>query len=135
MKILMVAASILLISSIALSNSTQLGRKRDSRKRPDPCIHPHTTEERNRCSAKHYSEALQELYGVYIKLREKSDREEYQNALNSAQDAWEQYRDTHCDFDNYHLKDSDIYIYSRNVCLIIMTRDRTAQLRSLLKTK
>ena len=104
-----------------------------SQKSQDPCTDAQTTAEMRDCTGKEYKQADAELNRVYKQLMSKLEDEGHKTALKNAQQAWIRYRDTNCEYESYLNRGGTIYSVIHTGCLTRMTKERTTELREVLK--
>ena len=127
MKLPALSTSIVLCFLMGPANLTQ------NQKSQDPCANAKTTAEMRDCAGKEYKQADVELNRVYKQLISKLGDEGHKAALKNAQQAWIRYRDTNCEYEGYLNRGGTIYPVIYTGCLTRMTKERTTELRELMK--
>jgi uncharacterized protein YecT (DUF1311 family) len=89
----------------------------------------------NDCQNREYKKSDAELNTVYKQVMAKLNDEGERAALRAAQQAWIKFRDAECEFESYENKGGTIYPLVYNGCLTALTRERTKQLREMLKDR
>ena len=127
MKVLALSTSIVLCFLMGSVSHTR------SQKSQDPCADAQTTAEMRDCTGKEYKQADAELNRVYKQLMSKLEDEGHKTALKNAQQTWIRYRDTNCEYESYLNRGGTIYSVIYTGCLTRMTKERTTELREVLK--
>lgn len=94
------------------------------------CADLETQSGMNRCALSKYQKADEELNKVYPQTMEKLSPEHKQK-LKTAQLAWIQFRDAHCDCEIFFYEGGTIQPLIKYSCLETETKSRIKQLKSL----
>lgn len=98
--------------------------------RKQACADLMTQNEMNRCAQEGYKKADAELNKVYQQTMAKLSPE-HQQKLKTAQLAWIQFRDAHCDCEAFTFDGGSMQPLIKFTCLDSVTKRRTQQIKSL----
>ncbi|MEK6322476.1 MAG: lysozyme inhibitor LprI family protein [Acidobacteriota bacterium] len=127
MRVLGSATLIILCVLMIAANPAQ------KRKAKDPCSHAQATADIIECEEREYNRADAELNRVYRQLVSKLADEGHKVALKKAQQAWIKYRAANCEYKSYQSQDMRLYPAVSTRCLAWMIKERTNELRQMLK--
>lgn len=135
-KSLLVAGTLLMLWPAGISAQTPAPRP--VAKKPGPaqaarkpaCSNLVTQADMNRCAVEEYKKSDAELNKVYQQTMAKLS-DEHQQKLKTAQLAWIQFRDAHCDCEAFTYEGGSIQPLIKYTCLDSETKTRTKQLKSL----
>jgi uncharacterized protein YecT (DUF1311 family) len=96
------------------------------------CKNPVATTEINYCAEQAYQAADKELNGIYKKLIAAAGSNAEKERLVNAQRAWITFRDKHCEFDTFKMREGTGYTGFLSMCLEDLTKQRIVTLKKLL---